>query len=67
MDRTPLYIACENGHVDVVNALLSRDGIDVNQAETIRMERHHCMDCVQSKWPFGSCECTVKYGWDRCQ
>ena len=31
---TPLYIACQNGHLDVVNALLSTDGIDINQAET---------------------------------
>lgn len=29
---TPLYAACQNGHLDVVKALLSRYGIDVNKA-----------------------------------
>ena len=29
--ETPLYIACDKGHSEIVNALLSIDGIDVNQ------------------------------------
>ena len=29
---TPLYIACQNGHLDVVRMLLSVDGIDPNRA-----------------------------------
>ena len=31
---TPLNLACEKGHVDVVNALLSTDGIDINQSKS---------------------------------
>ena len=31
---TPLYIACYRGHTDIVNALLSQESIDVNQART---------------------------------
>ena len=29
---TPLYIACQNGHLDVVRELLGADGIQANQA-----------------------------------
>ena len=29
---TPLYVACENGHLDVVRMLLSTEGIDPNRA-----------------------------------
>ena len=32
-DQTPLYIACEHGHLDVVNAMLSTEGVDPNQAK----------------------------------
>jgi ankyrin repeat protein len=31
--RTPLWIACERGHVDVMRLLLAREEIDVNQAD----------------------------------
>ena len=30
---TPLYIACQNGHLDVVRMLLSTEGIDPNRAK----------------------------------
>ena len=30
--ETPLYIACQKGHLDVVRMLLSVDGIDPNRA-----------------------------------
>jgi ankyrin repeat protein len=29
---TPLYIACQVGHLDVVDRLLRQNGIDINQA-----------------------------------
>ena len=32
MELTPPFIACQNGHVDVVRALLGADGIQANQA-----------------------------------
>ena len=31
---TPLYIACQNGHVDVANFLVQEGGAEVNQAKT---------------------------------
>ena len=37
---TPLYAACHHGHVEVVNAMLSTDGI---MSIKISMEGHHCM------------------------
>ena len=60
--ETPLYVACDKGHLEVVNAPLSTDGININQANM--NESHHC---TGREWPFGSCECTVKYGWDQYQ
>ena len=30
---TPLFIACQNGHLDVVRMLLSTEGIEPNRAE----------------------------------
>ena len=52
------------GHLEVVNALLSTDGIDINQAEKYG-STPLWIACQEG--PFGSCECTVKYGWDRYQ
>ena len=34
---TPLYVACQNGHLDVVRMLLSTEGIDPNRA--LEMDR----------------------------
>ena len=31
---TPLYIACENGHVEIIKPLLAHAGIDANKAKT---------------------------------
>ena len=39
---TPLYVGCQNGHIDIVNALISRDGIDINKGDE-SMDSHHCM------------------------
>jgi ankyrin repeat protein len=33
---TPLYTACEEGHVEVVELLLSHPDVLVNQAEKVR-------------------------------
>ena len=32
--RTPLYCACEKGHVEIVNALLNQESIDINKTST---------------------------------
>ena len=43
--ESPLYIACQYGQLEVVNALSSRDGIDVNQAETKYGYTPLCIAC----------------------
>jgi hypothetical protein len=36
---TPLYIACNNGHMEVVKLLLAHPGVDINKADKVREGR----------------------------
>jgi hypothetical protein len=33
---TPLYMACFNGHMEVVKLLLAHPGVDINKADKVR-------------------------------
>ena len=37
LGETPLYVACEKGHGEVVKLLLADERVDVNQAEEVRV------------------------------
>ena len=35
--KTPMYVGCEKGHLEVVKLLLADERVDVNQAIEVRM------------------------------
>lgn len=39
--RTPLHLACEDGTIDIVKALLARHNIDVNMKDMFRKTPLH--------------------------
>jgi hypothetical protein len=53
---TPLFMAFQKGHTEVVGLLLACDGIDVNKAMTTRREQKICeknknnASTVQKRW-----------------
>ena len=61
---TPLYIACECGHLDVVRMLLSTEGIDTNRARKDGSDSSvHCLP----EGPPGRRAHAVECGWDRSE
>ena len=40
---TPLCIASQNGHCEVVSMLLAKEGVDVNQAMRMMVPRHFAL------------------------